>query len=67
MHPNATKHMAEYARSMGVAPPISSLAGSIETAVSRGLAPGRNFVQVGQWELGIDTRGNVIYHAMYRP
>lgn len=67
VHPNATKHMAEYARSTGVAPPISSLAGSVETAVSRGLTPGRNFVQVGPWELGIDTRGNVIYHALYRP
>jgi len=67
VHPNATKHMAEYARSTGAAPPVSSLAGSIETAVSRGLTRGRNFVQVGPWELGIDTRGNVIYHALYRP
>lgn len=67
VHPNATKHMAEYARSTGTAPPISSLAGSIETAVARGLTPGRNFVNVGPWELGIDMRSNIIYHALYRP
>ncbi len=67
VHPNATKHMAEYARSTGTAPPISSFAGSIETAVQRGLGPGRNFIAVGSWELGIDTGGNVVYHALYRP
>ena len=68
VHPNATKHMAEYATSTGAGSvPMSSFAGSVETAVARGLNPGRNFVQVGPWELGIDTNGNVIYHAVYRP
>jgi RHS repeat-associated protein len=68
VHPNATKHMAEYATSTGAGSvPMSSFAGSVETAVAQGLKPGRNFVQVGPWELGIDTNGNVIYHAVYRP
>jgi hypothetical protein len=68
VHPNATKHMAEYATSHGAGSvPMSSLAGSLETAVRGGLQSGRNFVRVGPWELGIDTRGNVIYHAVYKP
>jgi hypothetical protein len=68
VHPNATKHMAEYAKSRGGGSiPISSLAGSVETAVQGGLLSGRNFIRVGPWELGIDTRGSVIYHAVYRP
>ncbi|MEK7425513.1 MAG: RHS repeat-associated core domain-containing protein [Actinomycetota bacterium] len=68
VHPNATEHMAEYATSAGAGSvPMSSFAGSVETAVVRGLNPGRNFLQVGPWELGIDTNGNVIYHAVYRP
>lgn len=68
VHPNATKHMAEYATAHGGGSvPISSLAGSVDTAVRGGLQSGRNFVRVGPWELGIDTRGNVIYHAVYRP
>jgi len=68
VHPNATKHMAEYATGTGAGNvPMSSFAGSVETAVAQGLKPGRNFVQVGPWELGIDTNGNVIYHAVYRP
>jgi hypothetical protein len=66
VHPNATKHMEEYARRTGFPPPISSFAGSIERAAS-GLTKGRNFVTVGNWELGIDTQGNVIYHALFRP
>ncbi len=55
------------------APPEVSLptdvlvAGSVEQAVAHGLRPGRNFVTIGRWELGIDTNGNVIYHAVYRP
>lgn len=68
VHPNATKHMAEYATSTGGGSvPISSLAGSVEQALAQGLRPGRNFVTIGWWELGIDTNGNVIYHAVYRP
>ncbi len=68
VHPNATKHLAEYATSAGGGRvPISSLAGSVETALQGGLASGRNFLRVGPWELGIDTRSNVIYHAIYRP
>ena len=66
--PNATKHMAEYATSTGAGRmPISSFAGAVETAVKQGLAPGRNFLRIGHWELGIDTTDNVIYHAVYRP
>lgn len=70
--PNATKHMAEYASSHASTlteanVPMSSFAGSLETAVSQGLSPGRNFIQIGPWELGIDTNANVIYHAVYRP
>lgn len=66
--PNATKHMAEYATSTGAGwMPTSPFAGAVETAVERGLASGRNFLQVGNWELGIDTTDNVIYHAVYRP
>lgn len=66
--PNATKHMAEYATSTGAGwMPTSPFAGAVETAVQQGLAPGRNFLQVGDWELGIDTTDNVIYHAVYRP
>jgi hypothetical protein len=68
VHPNATKHMAEYATSHGGGSvPISSLAGSVESAVRGGLESGRNFIRVGAWELGIDTRGNVIHHAVYLP
>lgn len=66
VHPNATKHMEEYARSMSTAPPVSSFAGSVETAIADGLAPGRNLLQVGPWELGIDTKDQLIYHAVYR-
>lgn len=68
VHPNATKHMAEYAATTGGGyVPISSLAGSVEAAVAQGLKAGRNFGTIGQWELGIDTSSNVIYHALYRP
>ncbi|MEX2555048.1 MAG: RHS repeat-associated core domain-containing protein [Actinomycetota bacterium] len=69
VHPNATKHMAEYATSHGGggSVPISSLAGSVESAVRGGLQSGRNFIRVGPWEVGIDTRANVIYHAVYMP
>ena len=60
--------MAEYEMSTGGSVPISSLAGAVETAVKQGLlGPGRNFVTVGNWELGIDRATNVIYHALYRP
>jgi hypothetical protein len=66
--PNATKHMAEYATSTGAGSmPMSSFAGAVKTAVEQGLAPGRNFLQIGPWELGIDTTDNVIFHAVYRP
>lgn len=66
--PNATKHMGEYATSTGAGSmPVSSFAGAVETAVKQGLGPGRNFIQIGPWELGIDTTDNVIYHAVYRP
>ncbi len=68
VHPNATKHMAEYAISQGGGSvPMSLLAGAVEKAVQDGLQPGRNFVRVGPWELGIDMSGNVIYHGVYRP
>ena len=74
VHPNATKHMAEYAlgaAGKGVSAsgefPISPLAGAVEKAQAAGLQAGRNFITVGNWELGIDTNGNVIYHAVYRP
>ena len=26
-----------------------------------------SFLQVDPWELGIDTRSNVLYHTFYRP
>lgn len=68
VHSNATKHMAEYATGRGSGSvPFSSFAGSVERAVQGGLQSGRNFVKIGPWELGIDTRGNVIYHAVYKP
>lgn len=68
VHPNATKHMAEYATSHQISNvPISSFAGSVESALAQGLRPGRNFLRVGPWELGIDTNSNVIYHAVNRP
>lgn len=68
VHPNATKHMTEYASSHQLSNvPTSSLAGSVESALAQGLRPGRNFLRVGPWELGIDTNSNVIYHALYRP
>ncbi|WP_317496461.1 hypothetical protein [Haloechinothrix sp. LS1_15] len=67
VHQNATKHIAEYARSHGTAPPISSLAGSVEAAIQGGLKRERNSVRIGPWELGIDGRDNVIYHAVYKP
>ena len=88
VHPNATKHMEEYARwsrqETGVADnlqnrtqrhgtggtgevPVSSLAGAVEQAQVQGLRPGRNFGITGDWELGIDTSDNVIFHAVYRP
>jgi hypothetical protein len=65
---NATKHIAEYATSTGAGSmPLSSLAGAVETAVDNGLlGPGRNFITVDNWELGIDTTDHVIYHAIYR-
>lgn len=88
VHPNATKHMEEYARwsrqETGIADnvqnrtqrhgtggngevPISTLAGAVEQAQVQGLNPGRNFTRIGDWELGIDTNDNVIFHAVYRP
>jgi RHS repeat-associated protein len=66
--PNATEHMAEYATSTGSGTfPISSLASAVEEAQGIGLHFGRNFLTVGNWELGIDTSDNVIYHALYGP
>jgi hypothetical protein len=65
---NATKHMAEYAASTGAATiPMTPFAAAVEEAVRLGLVPGRNFVTIGPWELGIDTIDRVIYHAVYRP
>ena len=64
---NEDRVLTRRSKSTGTAPPVSSLAASVESAVQGGLSPGRNFLQVGPWELGIDTMGNVIYHAVYRP
>jgi hypothetical protein len=77
VHPNATKHMAEYAlgrMASGTTAnpdiPISTLAGALQNAQESGtLAAGRNFFTSGPWELGIDINpsGNTMYHAVYRP
>jgi RHS repeat-associated protein len=68
VHPNATKHLAEYVYSHGsVQMPFSSFAGAVDDAVTRGLVPfSRNFGLFDGWELGIDTNDNVVYHAVYR-
>jgi hypothetical protein len=77
VHPNATKHMAEYVmnrmalgRTANPDFPITSLAGALDSAQTSGaLSLGRNFLTVGRWELGvaINPTRNVLYHALYRP
>ncbi|HLY29491.1 MAG TPA: hypothetical protein VKQ36_00555, partial [Ktedonobacterales bacterium] len=71
VHPNATKHMAEYLLRDGTSPLsadvrsqaiLESFASSVEAAAPQ-LIDGRNFLTIGAWELGIDTADNVIYHA----
>jgi hypothetical protein len=45
---------------------------SFNSAVQQGVAnlatsaPGRYFINVGGWELGINTETGVIYHALYQ-
>lgn len=69
VHPNATKHLAEYARKHSSSGefPTSPIAGAVEQAQRQGLRPGRNFGRYGDFELGIDAKDNVIYHLVYRP
>ncbi len=67
---NATKHMVEYAAKRGLPnmPPITAIASAIEEAQEKGLLkPGKNFLKVGDWEIGIDTNEHVIYHLVYKP
>ncbi len=67
VHPNATKHLAEYAVSRGGRFPLTPFAEAVIQTMGSGLNKGRNFVRQGAWELGIDTADNTIYHAVYRP
>jgi hypothetical protein len=71
VHPNATKHMEEFLLRDGTSPwnvdirsqsILKSFVSAVDAAVPQ-LGPGRNFLVVGDWELGIDTSDNVIYHA----
>ncbi|BBB89692.1 two-partner secretion domain-containing protein [Methylomusa anaerophila] len=74
---NATKHMAENINRFGAeswTAEIRSQAmlSSFNSAVQQGMAnlatsaPGRYFINVGGWELGINTETGVIYHALYK-
>jgi hypothetical protein len=51
--------------------PMSAIANAIESAQRRGLKPNaRNFDRYGdhgEYEIGVDTKDNVIYHFKYSP
>ena len=78
VHPNATKHMAEYltrnglthSTSVGSQSMLASLRASVNQAVSQGINYGQ-MMQVGRWEL-IFSAGRatddlpVIKHALYK-
>ncbi len=68
---NATKHMAEYAGSVLARGdsgqfPINPLADAVAEAEERGLDVGKNFLKIDNWELGIDTIDNHIFHWLWR-
>lgn len=80
VHPNATKHMIDYMlkneRVINLSPQskqmieqamLTSFRSAVEKAMPN-LKPGRNFMTVGQWEIGINiTEAEaVIYHALFR-
>lgn len=43
------------------------MAGAARSAVKQGSVPGENLVQSASAELSVDTAGNIIHHAVYRP
>lgn len=80
VHPNATKHMVDY---MLKNPEVINLSmkskqmieqamlTSFRTAVEKtipNLKSGRNFMNIGQWEIGINVteKEAVIYHALFK-
>lgn len=80
VHPNATKHMIDYmlknervinlstqSKQMIEQAMLTSFRSAVEKAMPN-LKPGRNFMTVGQWEIGINiTEAEaVIYHALFR-
>ncbi|WP_230077852.1 RHS repeat-associated core domain-containing protein [Brevibacillus sedimenti] len=80
VHPIATKHMIDYmlknervinlstqSKQMIEQAMLTSFRSAVEKAMPN-LKPGRNFMTVGQWEIGINiTEAEaVIYHALFR-
>lgn len=74
---NATKHMAENINRFGAESWTAevrsqAMLSSFNSAVQQGVAnlatsaPGRYFINVGGWELGINTETGVIYHALFQ-
>ena len=39
----------------------------LQQAQKQGLNPGRSFIRLDNWEIGIDTLDNHIYHWLYKP
>jgi len=74
VHPNATKHMAEFVNSAANRTGHATLVeremmASFQSAVDQAiplLTSGRNSITVGGWELGIDAGTGVIYHALMK-
>jgi len=74
VHPNATEHMEEYARTHGGTGeyPLSNLAMAIQAARDQGLQNGRNYFKFGDsatgiYEIGIDSTDNTVFHFLYTP
>lgn len=72
VHPNATKHIAEYSKfkefshlkNMNEQSMLTSFKAAVQETVPLLKEEGRNFLTVGGWELGIDKSSGVIYHAL---
>jgi hypothetical protein len=70
VHGNATKHMGEFVKSAkGSIMVENELLLSFQDSLTKVLPkvqPGRNFFNIGGWEIGINGDTGVIYHALYK-
>ena len=70
VHGNATKHMGEFVKSAKSSIMVENeLLLSFQDSLTKVLPKvqlGRNFFNIGGWEIGINGDTGVIYHALYK-